>query len=93
MKHLLRLAIDTHGACYHFVMETKMLPFAIRIPLMTALALNAIGSVIGPEHVMLGQSESAMFGILVTAGIVLHEAGTMASNVAKGILRWWRRRR
>ena len=75
-----------------------MLPFAIRFALLTDLALNAIAAVAGPDHVMLIQSQSApflaqsaQFGVLVTAGIVLHELGKMCGDGAKAVLRWRRR--
>ena len=39
------------------------------------------------------ESQIAQFGILMTAGIVLHEFGNMVKNVFKSIIRWWRCRR
>jgi hypothetical protein len=68
-----------------------MLPFAIQFALLLDLALNAIAAVIGSEHGLLAQSQMSQFGILITAGIVLHELGNMLSRVARTILRWWRR--
>ena len=70
-----------------------MLPFAIRFAVQTDLALNAIAAVIGPEHVMLVQQPIAQFGVLVTAGIILHEVISTLGTAARSVRRWWRRRR
>jgi hypothetical protein len=68
-----------------------MLPYAIRFAMLTDLALNAIAAVIGSEHGLLVQSQIAQFGVLVAAGIVLHEVSNMLGKVVRSILRWSRR--
>jgi len=70
-----------------------MLPFAIRLAVQTDLAPNALAAVIGPQHVMLVQSQMAQFGVLVTAGIVLHELSTSSSRAAQAVYRSRRHRR
>jgi hypothetical protein len=70
-----------------------MLPFPIRFAVLTDLALNAIAAVIGPQHVMLVHSQIEQFGVLVAAGIILHEVITTLVRARKSVHRWWRRRR
>jgi hypothetical protein len=69
-----------------------MLPFAIRFAVQTDLALNALAAVVGPEHVMLVQTPITQFGVLVAAGIILHDILTTGRYAVKSIYRWWRRR-
>jgi hypothetical protein len=70
-----------------------MLPFPIRFAVQADLALNAIAAVVGPQHVLLVQQPIAQFGVLVAAGIILHEVITTAGHAAGAVRRWWRRRR
>jgi hypothetical protein len=84
------------GAGHHCAKENTMLPilpFPVRFALLVDLTLNATSAVIGPEHVMLGPSPIGQFGILVTAGIVVHEISVTGGRAARSINRWWRRRR
>jgi hypothetical protein len=69
-----------------------MIPFAIRFAIHTDLALNAIAAVIGPEHVTIAQQPIAQFGVLVTAGIILHETIAASHKTAKTLHRHWKRR-
>ena len=70
-----------------------MLPFPIRFAVHTDLALNAIAAVVGPEHIMLVQNPIAQFGILVAAGIILHDVIGTLDRGLQAVRRWWRRRR
>lgn len=70
-----------------------MLPFPVRFAVLVDLALNAIAPVVGPEHVTFAPLPIGQFGILVTAGIVLHEIIVTVTRAAKSVRRWWRRRR
>ena len=70
-----------------------MLPFPIRFAVQADLALNAIAAVVGPQHVLLVQQPIAQFGVLVAAGIILHEVTTTTGRAAGAVRRWWRRRR
>ena len=70
-----------------------MLPFAIRFAVQADLGLNAVAAVIGPQHVMLVQSQMAQFGVLVAAGIILHEVTSTCGRAIHAIRRWRRRRR
>jgi hypothetical protein len=71
----------------------RPLPFAIRFAVHTDLGLNAVAAVIGPEHVMLVQDPIAQFGVLVAAGIIVHDLAGTVGGALRALLRWWRRRR
>ena len=68
------------------------LPFAISFAVTADLALNAAAAVFGPEHLMLVPSPIGQFGVLVTAGIIVHEVNTAVVGAAKATYRWWQRR-
>ncbi|HVC63785.1 MAG TPA: hypothetical protein VND19_25880 [Acetobacteraceae bacterium] len=70
-----------------------MLPFPIRFAVQADLALNAIAAVVGPQHVLLVQQPIAQFGVLVTAGIILHEIIATIGRASESVRRRWRRRR
>ena len=69
-----------------------MLPFFVRFAIQGDLALNALAAVFGPERVMLAASPIAQFGVLLAAGIVLHEISAMAAKIVKSVHRWRRER-
>jgi hypothetical protein len=70
-----------------------MLPFAIRLAVLADLALNAIAAVAGPEHIILMPSAIGQFGVLVAAGIIVHELVTTLMRAWKAFWRWRHRRR
>ena len=67
-----------------------MLPVVIQLAMVADIALNAIAAIVGPEHVTIVQSPIGQFGVLVAAGIVIHEVSRMAR---KSITMLQRRRR
>ena len=71
-----------------------MLPFPIRFAVHIDLALNAYATAAGvSDHVIIGGSQIAQFGVLVASGIILHEVIATAAKASKAIQRWRRHRR
>lgn len=68
------------------------LPFFIRCAVTADLSLNALAAVIGPEHVMLVQHSTEQFGVLMVAGVVLHEIAVALHRAGRAARRWWRHR-
>jgi hypothetical protein len=70
-----------------------MLPFPIRFAIQIDLALNAYAAVGNSDHVMIGASQIGQFGVLVAAGIILHELIATTTKAVKIIHRWWQHRK
>ena len=70
-----------------------MIPLTVYLALLIDLALKTIEAVIGSGQGILVPLPIAESGVLITAGVILHEAGNMLGNGVRRILRWRRRRR